>query len=148
MTLKGKRSRPRPPNVCKDLPQEGFHRQELAPSSRQATFRCAIEASSYVPVDRQARRDSALTSFTGPLASPDQDSCVVYGASSTRAMRTGRTARPFGSGGGIVEVDETFIGHDKTIKPKHSKKGRGYAQASTRFCHWLIATRVTPNPWW
>ena len=29
--------------------------------------------------------------------------------------------------GGIVEVDETFIGHDKTIKPKHEKKGRGYA---------------------
>ena len=33
----------------------------------------------------------------------------------------------FGSDGGEVEVDETFIGHDKTIKPKHSKKGRGYA---------------------
>ena len=32
----------------------------------------------------------------------------------------------FGAGGGTVEVDETFIGHDKTIKPKHSKKGRGY----------------------
>ena len=32
----------------------------------------------------------------------------------------------FGAGGGVVEVDETFIGHDKTIKPKHSKKGRGY----------------------
>ena len=29
----------------------------------------------------------------------------------------------FGAGGGVVEVDETFIGHDKTIKPKHSKKG-------------------------
>ena len=42
------------------------------------------------------------------------------------AMRTGELAA-FGSGGGIVEVDETFIGHDKTIKPKHSKKGRGYA---------------------
>ena len=33
----------------------------------------------------------------------------------------------FGAGGGVVEVDETFIGHDTTIKPKHSKKGRGYA---------------------
>ncbi len=31
-----------------------------------------------------------------------------------------------GSDGGAVEVDETFIGHDKTIKPKHEKKGRGY----------------------
>ena len=31
-----------------------------------------------------------------------------------------------GSNGGAVEVDETFIGHDKTIKPKHEKKGRGY----------------------
>ena len=42
------------------------------------------------------------------------------------AMRDGDLA-PFGSGGGIVEVDETFIGHDKTKKPKGEKKGRGYA---------------------
>jgi transposase-like protein len=41
------------------------------------------------------------------------------------AMRSGDLA-PFGSGGGIVEVDETFIGHDKTVKPKGVKKGRGY----------------------
>ncbi len=41
------------------------------------------------------------------------------------AMRSGDLA-PFGSGGGIVEVDETFIGHDQTIKPKGDKKGRGY----------------------
>ena len=33
----------------------------------------------------------------------------------------------FGADGGVVEVDETFIGHDKTIKPKGEKKGRGYA---------------------
>jgi len=33
----------------------------------------------------------------------------------------------FGSNGGAVEVDETFIGHDYTVKPKHEKKGRGYA---------------------
>ncbi len=32
----------------------------------------------------------------------------------------------FGADGGTVEVDETFIGHDKTIKPKGDKKGRGY----------------------
>ncbi len=42
------------------------------------------------------------------------------------AMRSGDLA-PFGSGGGIVEVDETFIGHDKDIKPAGEKKGRGYA---------------------
>ena len=42
------------------------------------------------------------------------------------AMRDDSPAT-FGAGGGVVEVDETFIGHDKTIKPKHSKKGRGYA---------------------
>lgn len=42
------------------------------------------------------------------------------------AMRDGDLA-PFGSGGGIVEIDETFIGHDKTIKPKGDKKGRGFA---------------------
>jgi transposase-like protein len=33
----------------------------------------------------------------------------------------------FGKGGGMVESDETFLGHDKTIKPKGQKKGRGYA---------------------
>jgi transposase-like protein len=42
------------------------------------------------------------------------------------AMRGGEFA-PFGTDGGAVEVDETFIGHDQTIKPKHQKKGRGYA---------------------
>jgi len=42
------------------------------------------------------------------------------------AMRSGDLA-PFGGNGGAVEVDETFIGNDRTIKPKHSKKGRGYA---------------------
>ncbi len=42
------------------------------------------------------------------------------------AMRSGDLA-PFGGKGGIVEVDETFIGVDRTIKPKHEKKGRGYA---------------------
>ena len=33
----------------------------------------------------------------------------------------------FGSDGGVVEVDETFIGNDRSIKPKGEKKGRGYA---------------------
>ena len=32
----------------------------------------------------------------------------------------------FGIGGGSVEVDETFIGRDKTKKPDGVKKGRGY----------------------
>lgn len=41
------------------------------------------------------------------------------------AMRQGALA-PMGAGGGIVEVDETFIGHDRTIKPKGQRKGRGY----------------------
>lgn len=42
------------------------------------------------------------------------------------AMRSG-DLDVFGSDGGAVEVDETFIGNDRTKKPKHSKKGRGYA---------------------
>ncbi|MCC0809010.1 IS1595 family transposase [Methylobacterium sp. W2] len=42
------------------------------------------------------------------------------------AMREGAFV-PFGSGGGIVEIDETFIGNDRTVKPKGEKKGRGYA---------------------
>lgn len=33
----------------------------------------------------------------------------------------------FGSDGGDVEVDETFIGHDPKINPRNSRKGRGYA---------------------
>ena len=32
----------------------------------------------------------------------------------------------FGGDGGAVEVDETFIGNDRAIKPKGEKKGRGY----------------------
>ena len=42
------------------------------------------------------------------------------------AMRSGDLS-PFGSGGGIVEVDETFIGIDRDKKPYGEKKGRGYA---------------------
>ena len=42
------------------------------------------------------------------------------------ALRSGDLA-PFGTDGGTVEVDETFIGHDRAIKPKGEKKGRGYA---------------------
>ena len=34
---------------------------------------------------------------------------------------------PMGGPGVIVEVDETFIGRDKTKKPKGQKRGRGYA---------------------
>jgi transposase-like protein len=33
---------------------------------------------------------------------------------------------PFGANGGVVEVDETYIGHDKNIKPKGEKRGRGF----------------------
>jgi transposase-like protein len=43
------------------------------------------------------------------------------------AMRSGGLAVPMGSGGGAVEVDETFIGQKKGAKPKGEKKGRGYA---------------------
>ncbi len=42
------------------------------------------------------------------------------------AMRSGDLA-PMGGAGGIVEVDETFIGHDRDVKPRGEKKGRGYA---------------------
>ena len=41
------------------------------------------------------------------------------------AMRSNDLS-PFGSGGGVVEVDETYIGHDTSIKPRHEKRGRGY----------------------
>ena len=42
------------------------------------------------------------------------------------AMRSGDLT-PMGGNGGIVEVDETFIGNDRSMKPKGEKKGRGYA---------------------
>ena len=32
----------------------------------------------------------------------------------------------FGINGGVVEVDETFIGRDYSVKPKGEKRGRGY----------------------
>ena len=41
------------------------------------------------------------------------------------AMRDGGI-EAFGFKGGAVEVDETFIAHDKTKKPRGVKKGRGY----------------------
>ncbi len=40
-------------------------------------------------------------------------------------MREGALA-PFGADGGVVEVDETYIGRDKTIKPYGMKRGRGF----------------------
>jgi len=43
------------------------------------------------------------------------------------AMTTMGMDDPMGGDGAIVEVDETFIGRDKSIKPDHEKKGRGYA---------------------
>lgn len=42
------------------------------------------------------------------------------------AMRDGALA-PMSSAGGVVEVDETFIGNDREKKPHGEKKGRGYA---------------------
>ena len=42
------------------------------------------------------------------------------------AMRDG-AFDVFGSGGGEVEADETFIGNDRAIKPHGAKKGRGHA---------------------
>ena len=42
------------------------------------------------------------------------------------AMR-GRDHVPFGAGGGVVEVDETFIGRDYSVKPRGYLRGRGYA---------------------
>jgi transposase-like protein len=41
------------------------------------------------------------------------------------AMRSGDLST-FGADGGAVEVDETFIGNDRSIKGKAEKKGRGY----------------------
>lgn len=41
------------------------------------------------------------------------------------AMREG-DLKPFGSAGGAVEVDETFVGYDRSVKPKGEKKGRGF----------------------
>ena len=42
------------------------------------------------------------------------------------AMRAGEFPGQLGRDGSVVEADETFIGHDKTKKPKGQKKGRGY----------------------
>jgi transposase-like protein len=43
-----------------------------------------------------------------------------------RKLGSGELA-PMGGLGGIVEIDETFIGNDRSIKPHGEKRGRGYA---------------------
>ena len=43
-----------------------------------------------------------------------------------REAMTSGDLSPFGSAGGAVEVDETSIGNDRSIKPKGQKKGRGF----------------------
>ena len=46
-----------------------------------------------------------------------------------------------GGNGGTVEVDETFIGNDRTKKPHGEKKGRGYAKvqdADTDLLPWNV----------
>jgi transposase-like protein len=50
------------------------------------------------------------------------------------AMRSGDFA-PFGAAGGVVEIDETFIGNGRTIKPYGEKKGRGYAHKHKVLSH-------------
>ena len=42
------------------------------------------------------------------------------------AMRDGTFSDQLAGSGSVVEADETFIGHDKTKKPRGRKKGRGY----------------------
>ena len=41
------------------------------------------------------------------------------------AMHEGFLA-PFGADGGVVEIDETYVGNDRTIKPRGEKRGRGF----------------------
>ncbi|MCG7995634.1 MAG: hypothetical protein JAZ06_09475 [Candidatus Thiodiazotropha taylori] len=36
------------------------------------------------------------------------------------------TIADIGTGGVIIELDETYISHDKNIKPKGEKKSRGH----------------------
>ena len=50
------------------------------------------------------------------------------------AIRAGPLA-PMGGDGGVVEVDETFIGNDRTIKPYGEKKGRGCAHKHKVLSH-------------
>jgi transposase-like protein len=45
----------------------------------------------------------------------------------------------FGADGGVVEVDETYIGRDFSIKAKGEKRGRA-STTRTRFLHWSSAT--------
>ena len=62
------------------------------------------------------------------------------------AMRSGDLT-PFGSGGGIVEIDETVIGHDTTIKRRARRKAVA-TRTSTRCCRWSIATPAVSVRWW
>lgn len=61
------------------------------------------------------------------------------------AMRSGEFD-VMGGDGGIVEVDETFIGHDKAVKPKHEKRA-GVMLTSSRCWRWWTAQRAKPGAW-
>lgn len=53
---------------------------------------------------------------------------------------------PFGAGGGAVEIDETFIGNDRTIKAKGRRRDAATI-TSTKFLPWLIARAAGRAAW-
>lgn len=120
-TLKGKSHRP------------GL--RKCAECRKQFTVKVGtIFESSHIPLHKWLQAIHLLTSSKKGLSANQlhrtlevtlKTACFM-GHRIREAMRSGDLA-PMGGNGGIVEVDETSIGHDKTVKPRGQKKGRGYA---------------------
>ena len=90
----------------------------------------AQDASGRSPDDVAARRASAPTSCTASLRSPTRRAWFLSHRI-REAMRSGDLA-PFGAGGGIVEVDETYIGREqgrcrsrRGVRPQDEGAGAG-----------------------
>ncbi|MEL6288264.1 MAG: IS1595 family transposase [Pseudomonadota bacterium] len=130
-TLKGVRSKPSKKNP------EGIERHGLKKCGKcrkQFTARVGtVFESSHIPLHKWFQAVHLLCSSKKGISSHQIHRILEITYKSAwfmthrirEAMRSGDLT-PMGGVGGIVEVDETFIGHDKTKKPKGEKKGRGY----------------------
>lgn len=128
--LKGVRSKPSKKNP------EGIERHGLkkcAECRKQFTVRIGtIFEESHIPLHKWLQAIYLMTSSKKGISAHQLHRVleITYKSAWFMAHRIREAMRndnsvDFGSGGGVVEVDETFIGNDLTIKPKYSKKGRG-----------------------
>jgi len=129
--LKGVRSKPSKKNP-EGLVRHGL--KKCAACRKQFTVRVGtVFESSHIPLTKWLQAVYLMTCSKKGVSSHQLHRIleITYKAAwfmthrIREAMRSGELA-PMGSAGGYVEVDETFIGHDKSVKPAHTKRGRGW----------------------